>query len=84
MTTSINLIIDECSMGESSESATTAFISELSAAISAEYPDAAVSVEIGSYSNLSVSSSDDNQPVVDNVNAIQNNIWENGNWHYAE
>ncbi|MEC5504979.1 DinI-like family protein [Klebsiella oxytoca] len=86
MTTSIKLIIDVCSMGDSSETAIAAFTTELNNAIAAEYPAANIDIKMGSCGRLDVSSEsiESTDRLRESVRDIISDVWENGDWNHIE
>jgi len=81
--TTINMMIDECSMGDTTKTATAAFITELKNALKTEFPDFDVTIKIGSHSDLHVNLLD-SEETKQRVYEIQRDIWDNGAWHNVE
>lgn len=82
--TTINLAVEYASLGETTEQQAAVFAKEVQSRIEAEYPDAdvTVTIDIRGFGGLTVRADDDTDEICENVTLIQNDVWENGNWHY--
>ncbi|ELG3532029.1 hypothetical protein RN068_001781 [Salmonella enterica] len=85
--TTIKLDIEFSSLGETTEAEANVFAAEVLQRIEYEYPDASVSVgiDVRGFGGLSViaDSCDEHDLIVECVNHIQRDVWENGAWHNA-
>ncbi len=85
--TTIKLDIEFSSLGETTEAEANVFVAELQQRIEFEYPDAFVSVgiDVRGFGGLSVNagSVDEQDSIIECVNYIQRDVWENGAWHNA-
>ncbi|ECU5463648.1 hypothetical protein APM95_21665 [Salmonella enterica subsp. enterica serovar Muenchen] len=83
----IKLDIEFSSLGETTEAEANVFAAEIKQRIEYEYPDASVSVgiDVRGFGGLSViaDSCDEYDSIVECVNHIQRDVWENGAWHNA-
>ncbi|EHA6692169.1 hypothetical protein JMB95_000706 [Salmonella enterica] len=83
----IKLDIEFSSLGETTEAEANVFAAEVQQRIEFEYPDASVSVgiDVRGFGGLSViaDSCDEHDSIVECVNHIQRDVWENGAWHNA-
>ncbi|EHQ4621195.1 hypothetical protein KQ096_003815 [Salmonella enterica] len=80
--TTIKLDIEFSSLGETTEAVAKVFAVEVQQRIESEYPDASVSVgiDIRGFGGLSV---DEQDSIIECVNYIERDVWENGAWHNA-
>ncbi|EBD5994274.1 hypothetical protein CU954_25675 [Salmonella enterica] len=85
--TTIKLDIEFNSLGETTEVEANVFAAEIQQRIEYEYPDASVSVgiDVRGFGGLSVNadSVDEQDSIIECVNFIQRDVWENGAWHNA-
>ncbi|EEF9468818.1 hypothetical protein IQ508_000769 [Salmonella enterica] len=85
--TTIKLDIEFSSLGETTEAVAKVFAAEIQQRIESEYPDASVSVgiDIRGFGGLSVDadSVDEQDSIIECVNYIERDVWENGAWHNA-
>lgn len=83
----IELNIEFSSLGETTEAEANVFAAEVKQRIESEYPDASVSVgiDVRGFGGLSVNadSVDEQDSIIECVNYIERDVWENGAWHNA-
>ncbi|EEE7366016.1 DinI-like family protein [Salmonella enterica subsp. enterica serovar Berta] len=85
--TTIKLDIEFSSLGETTEALAKVFAAEIQQRIESEYPDASVNVgiDIRGFGGLSViaDSCEEQDEIIEQVNYIKRDVWENGDWHNA-
>ncbi|EGC1289505.1 hypothetical protein H8526_003594 [Salmonella enterica] len=85
--TTIELNIEFSSLGETTEAVAKVFAAEVQQRIESYYPDASVSVgiDVRGFGDLSViaDSCEEQDEIIERVNYIERDVWENGDWHNA-
>ncbi|EJE9586971.1 hypothetical protein M5722_001484 [Salmonella enterica] len=84
---SIKLDIEFGSMGETTEAEAKVFAKEVQNRIEEEYPDASVSVgiDVRGFGELHVAadSCEQQDEITERVKQIEQDVWNNGEWHNA-